>query len=335
MGKQSLPCDQLTVGVCGDQCDTCYPRSFAAYDDAYKLSTWSASNDKQPYGLALNADYKAWFDCAICQHSFSRKLSEVARGNWCPYCARKKLCDDETCEHCFDRSLASYDQEKIFWWSSNNSLSPRQVMRSSNMFVFFDCWKCGHEFDISANALVNMSNWCGYCSKKLCDEDDCQSCFIASFAAYDAAKVACWNTIKNGCDPRDVRRSTRDEFWFTCDKCLHEFKGKLDKITCAGQWCQFCTRLRICGKQECHFCKLPCVICIQADIKTVGQRMTEDGMMCGKCFKASPHCSKTSRAQISMEIHTIHFLQEQCDQIENGYLFREMTTWDCAVLPGE
>jgi hypothetical protein len=35
-----------------------------------------------------------------------------------------------------------------------------------------------------------------------------------------------------------------------------------------------------------------------------------------------------------MEMQTIHALHERIDETQSGHMFRELTTWDCPILPG-
>ena len=49
---------------------------------------------------------------------------------------------------------------------------------------------CNHIFDISLND-INAGYWCPYCSnppKKLCNNNECQQCYLKSFASHKNAK---------------------------------------------------------------------------------------------------------------------------------------------------
>jgi hypothetical protein len=334
--NRAVPCNQRHNGVCGKECSICLPRSFASYNDGAKVAAWSTQNAAQPFEVALNSGDKYKFDCAICTHTFEITLYNVVKGRWCGFCGDKQLCTDDDCSMCFHKSLASYDPEKIYWFSSNNAHTPRQTFRTARQTVYFDCWRCGHEFDMSA-ANIAAGRWCGYCgNKQLCASDDCVMCHERSFASFDFLKVKCWDASRNNAEPRDVfKNNLKDKFWFNCSNCPHSFCCMTHSVT-RGSWCPYCCKSnrKICGQPECTWCKKGCVVCLLVDIKTVGQRQTNDGLMCLDCYKRSPQCALTIRAKISMEIHTIHALQDECDKMHNGYKFRELTSWDCAVLPG-
>ena len=66
---------------------------------------------------------------------------------------------------------------------------------------WFDCPGCEHTFESILSDIQN-GGWCGYCaSNRLCDKDDCNSCFKKSFASNEKAG---WWSEKNGIKPRDV-----------------------------------------------------------------------------------------------------------------------------------
>lgn len=411
-----VSCGERKRGVCGQMnCALCWLRSFAAFSDSAKVSAWSDQNSLQPSQVVMNHHDKFYFNCTVCLHTFKTGLNKVTKGRWCSFCAGVKLCKDNECgfcfqrslasfdtekmkcfssnnnlsprqiskgskitvyfdcKHCnhefgimpntltdkrkvwcgycgnqrlcekpdcifcFNRSLASFDPEKIYWFSSNNQLTPRQISRNSKKnTVYFDCWRCGHEFEIQPTNLVSGNNWCGFCAgKHLCDESNCETCHERSFASHDAAKVQCWDDSKQneGWQPRDILKASHEKFWFKCNRCPHSFQTSISNITGNNSWCPYCCNT-ICGQSDCTWCKKPCVNCLLVDIKTVGQRQTPDGLMCTACYKISPHCTPSQRAKISLEMQTIHALHDQIDKTPGGFVFRELTTWDCAVLPG-
>ena len=57
------------------------------------------------------------FDCDTCMHTFQAKIYCVTRINlpsWCTYCTNKKLCDNENCKICLDKSFLSHPKSK-YW----------------------------------------------------------------------------------------------------------------------------------------------------------------------------------------------------------------------------
>lgn len=112
--------------LCGKkECIECYNKSFSSHD---KSIFWSKNNGIDPILVFKKSNKKYEFNCN-CGHTFSACLNNISAGCWCPYCAGQKLCDDENCIHCFNKSFVSHD--KAEFWSSENKLSARDVTKKS------------------------------------------------------------------------------------------------------------------------------------------------------------------------------------------------------------
>lgn len=94
---------------------------------------------------------------------FEISLNNLKNGKWCPYCCSRKLCTNENCNLCFNKSFASHP--KSIYWSEKNKLKPRQVFLNSNKKYWFNCDKSIHSF---ATCLISISNgtWCPKCKHK-------------------------------------------------------------------------------------------------------------------------------------------------------------------------
>ena len=212
-----------------------FDKSFASHE---KSKFWSEINELQPNEVFKQSNKKYWFDCH-CGHIFDIALNHLTgRNHWCSYCSNpsKKLCDNDECIQCFDKSFASHEKSK--YWSSKNKLKPRQVFKSTGKKYIFDCI-CGHEFTISLDSINReRETWCSYCSsppKLLCDDGECKTCFEKSFASHEKAKY--WSD-KNTLKPRQVFKWTNNNFYFICVQG-HEFYQLLTD-TMSGCWCPYC-----------------------------------------------------------------------------------------------
>jgi len=112
---------------------------------------------------------KYWFDCDKCPHDFETNLNSVAKLNtWCPYCANKKLCDDDECIICFDKSFAVSD--KAIYLSSKNNINPRNYFKNCAKPKFiFDCPECNSDFESTFNNITT-GKWCKSCGYKSAKE---------------------------------------------------------------------------------------------------------------------------------------------------------------------
>jgi very-short-patch-repair endonuclease/uncharacterized Zn finger protein len=230
-------CSNLPKQLCdNNECKLCFDRSFAFHE---KSQFWSSKNDDNPRQVFKSSNKKYWFDCDKCSHTFESILNNITGLNrWCPYCSNppKQLCGNNECQLCFDKSFASHARSQC-WSCRNGEITPRQVTKSSNKKYWFNCDKCGHDFESSLNNITCANTWCPYCAnKKLCD-NECQLCFDNSFASHEKSQY--WSN-KNDDKSRQVFKNSHNKFWFDCDECGHTFESSLCNITGLNNWCPYC-----------------------------------------------------------------------------------------------
>jgi very-short-patch-repair endonuclease len=210
-------------------CESCYNTSFASDP---KATYWSIQNKTHPRDHIRTSHDLCIFECEICKHTFSTKLSDIARGCWCQYCGLKKLCYDDTCTICYERSFASHTKSK--YWSTQNTLRPREIFKSSNKKFNFDCDICGHIFYTTLSWVTRNGGWCNYCSHNLlCDNEECIICYDNSFLSHQMSKY--WSK-KNIESPRKVFKYCNNKFYFDCPHCSEEYCSRLNDIV-SGKWC--------------------------------------------------------------------------------------------------
>ena len=180
IGKWCPYCANPPKKLCDNlDCNTCLNKSFASHR---KALFWDHKKNKcSPRQCFKNSNTKYYFSCDICDHEFENTLANINNLNqWCPYCAKQKLCDNNTCIPCYNNSFISH--EKVQYWNieKNNTVQPRQCFKASTCCKYwFTCKTCLHSFQ---STLYNVSKgyWCPYCSsppQKLCDNLDCSTCF--------------------------------------------------------------------------------------------------------------------------------------------------------------
>ncbi len=257
-------------------CDKTIKRKFSEYTGLTttgkkKVDCWSGKNIQKPNEVAYSSGKKFWFQCNICSHDFESNLDKVSHGRWCPYCCipTKKLCNKGNCNYCFNKSFASYNgltnlgEKKVNCWSNKNKLKPINIKLCSGQKFIFNCDVCHHEFESQISKVIN-NRWCPYCcipSRKKCNIENCNNCFIRSFESYNELtifgkkKIDCWSN-KNKLKPKEISKNCQKKFWFNCDKCPHEFESRIDNIVNNNSWCPYCcipTR-KLCNKQDCDYC---------------------------------------------------------------------------------
>lgn len=149
-------------------------------------------------------------------------------------------------------SFASHS--KSAFWSSRNEGSPEDYALNSHKKCWFDCDKCGHEFEMILRNINMRDSWCPYCAiptKKLCNNNNCVSCYNKSFASHYRAK---YFSNKNTIEPRMISLKTHKKYLFNCE-CGHEFEAILADITNNDSWCSYCSNKKLCiNIQNCISC---------------------------------------------------------------------------------
>lgn len=235
------------VSLCdNNKCNFCFENSFASHE---KSKFWSTKNKEKVRNIFKSTAKKFLFDCDICHHEFEQDLNHISTKNmWCPYCANCKLCNDNKCKICFNKSFASIEKSKF--WSNKNKEKPRNLILTSPKKYWFDCDKCNHSYS-QMLSLASEDTGCPYCTNKiLCDDDKCDICLKKSFAS--SPRATCWSK-KNILKPRDIFISTGKEYWFDCDKCPHSFTMRADYIR-RGNWCSYCANQKLCDDKNCDYC---------------------------------------------------------------------------------
>lgn len=222
--------------LCNDNaCAICFDKSFASHE---RSMYWDdEKNDKTPRQVTKLCNNKFNFNCENCNHSFTTALNIIVSGSWCPYCANKILCNDKECIICFEKSFASHPRSKYLDTKKNNKTA-RQSFKNSHEKNSFICSECNHKFNMGLENINKRDQWCPYCSYKLCNETDCNSCFNKSFASVDSTDKWRWSS-KNTLIQRDYRKFSNCKGYFECIKCDKEFINYLYNIT-NGVGCPFC-----------------------------------------------------------------------------------------------
>ena len=232
-----------------------YEKSLASHPN---VTSWhpTKNGDITPRDVSKWSVKMYWFKCNKCLHVFKEKPKNIFRTvSGCIYCTNKKLCDNNECQTCFEKSFASHPKVSIWHPTKNGDRKPRDIFKSSNKKVWFLCDKCSHDFE---NCIVKINGGrqgCTYCANKtLCSDEGCQTCFEKSFASHP--KVDFWHPTKNGdIKPRDIFKSSSKKAWFLCGKCSHDFESVLNSIS-YGRWCGYCAipLQKLCDDEGCQFC---------------------------------------------------------------------------------
>lgn len=205
-----------------DNCTFCFNKSFASHE---KAKCWSDKNELKPRQVFLNsAKSKIIFNCEKCNHELNITCNNVYNGYWCCYCASQKLCENNNCSFCFNKSFASHSMSDSL--SHKNPVKPRQIFLNTNSKYIFKCKKCDHEFSKSPHK-INVGINCPYCCyppQKLCEDENCKECSKKTFATHP---MSIYWSDKNELKPNQVFLNTEKKYIFNCHECKDDFE-----ITC-------------------------------------------------------------------------------------------------------
>jgi very-short-patch-repair endonuclease len=145
--------------LCNDtKCTMCKNNSFESH---VKSKYWSNKNKIKPRQTFRSSANQYWFDCNKCNHSFKMSPHQIVNNNnWCTYCASYKLCDNDDCNFCFNKSFASHP--KSVYLSSKNKIDARQIFKYSCIKYLFDCDVCNKSFKAAISNVTSRNSWCPY-----------------------------------------------------------------------------------------------------------------------------------------------------------------------------
>ena len=242
-----MSCSAAQKLLCGEEsCIVCYERSFATHQRA---SCWSSQNELRAIQVTKNSNKKYKFDCADCGHEIEMIMKNVCSGQWCKYCNRDGICEEEDCLFCYQKSFASHPMAES--WSSKNDMQPRQILRRSDKKCWFECRDCKHSFQSVICSVINDKH-CPFCkSQKLCDKEDCTICFEKSCASHDISNA--WST-ENEIHPRQVFRQSNKKVKFNCLICYHSYDTKIQHYINRKGSCPYCANKYLCENEDCKPC---------------------------------------------------------------------------------
>jgi len=227
------------------------------------LGAFLAANPNiDPSTISLGTEKLLKFECTVCAHVYESRGYTMNRPNrkiFCSYCAGTKLCADETCQPCFDRSLASSARAACFV-SSESGRAPRQLFKGTHDPCVWQCDKCPHQFQMPPyNVNAKKKQWCPFCARqRLCDLGNaCSFCFNRSLASSPHAQH--FISHPKGLSIQLVPLSCNIKCTWKCPACKHEFEKPPSAVTRAlriGSFCPYCaiSNSLLCKDDGCQFC---------------------------------------------------------------------------------
>ncbi len=175
-------------------------------------SQWSFRNNFSPQEIGAGGRISVWWECekhdCPLKHEWKTTIDNRNRGNGCPYCLNKKICE---CN-----SLSKLRPWVLdYWHPTKNKLKPDQVSVFSHKKVW---WKCdrsqcdhSHEWKSIISSVSQGKSNCPYCSGR-------QICVCNSLLKLRPQIANEWHPDKNKLKPEEVSLFSNEKIWWICDK---------------------------------------------------------------------------------------------------------------------
>ncbi len=171
---------------------------------------------------------KIWMLCDK-GHEWDAFVFNLSRGQGCPYCAGKRVGEDN--------SLARLNPQLACEWhpSKNGHITPEMVTAGSGKKSW---WKCrhGHEWE-ALIASRNSGVGCPYCKGRKASKQNCLKTLRPDLARE-------WHLKKNKeVSPENVTMGSHVKVWWRCNKG-HDWKATVHARSC-GTGCPYCAGKKV------------------------------------------------------------------------------------------
>jgi len=185
------------------------------------------NGDLTPNGVTRGSKRRVWWQCKR-GHEWQAPVHERTNGKGCPYCAHRRLADDN--------NLAALRPDIAAEWhpTKNRPLKPETVFPAAAHRVW---WRCehGHQWQATINSRSHLGTGCPYCSGRRITKE-------RSLATRHRAITRQWHKEKNGeLSPYDVSAISKRVVWWRCPDG-HEYEMAVRDRTGKAVGCPICDR---------------------------------------------------------------------------------------------
>ncbi|MBO4294016.1 MAG: zinc-ribbon domain-containing protein [Alphaproteobacteria bacterium] len=115
----------------------------------------------KPEFIPAGSGKKAWWLCPVCHGEWQTRIVERNQGKGCPYCANQKVLVGFN-------DLATQNQRIATEWhpTKNGTLTPYDVVNTSNKKVWWICKTCGNEWQATISSRIRQNLGCPKCGTK-------------------------------------------------------------------------------------------------------------------------------------------------------------------------
>lgn len=168
---------------------------------------------------------RIWWRCRK-GHEWQAPVHERTSGKGCPYCAHRRIGEDN--------NLAALRPDLAAEWhpTKNRPLKPQAVFPAAAHKVW---WRCehGHQWRATINSRSHLGTGCPYCSGRLVTKE-------RSLAANERGLSRQWDRRRNGeLTPHAVSTVSKRLVWWICPQG-HEWRAPVRDRVLRGRACPIC-----------------------------------------------------------------------------------------------
>jgi len=192
------------------------------------VERWSPNNILQPNEVGARSYTSILLMCKTCNHEINTNPIRWTQDKQpCAFCAGQKICEQDDCIPCYDKSFASHPLSDYWNMHLNDDVSPRSVFKSKSVQYWFDC-PCGHTTKVYIGDLKDRTTLaCPYCSsppRELCENMDCVPCHEKSWASHPQASN--WDDAGNSLSARQTFKKCAGHVALKCQYCENPFTAR-------------------------------------------------------------------------------------------------------------
>lgn len=192
---------------------------------------WSDRNlPARPTDFTASSSRKVWWKDHL-GHEWQATIKNRAKGSRCPYCAGTTVLPGFN-------DFATKHPELIKEWSAKNTpLLPDQFLPMSNQKVWWKCTTCGYEWKTQI-ADRSRGHQCPCCQNEIIQPD------INDLAATHPDLTAEWSPRNQTTDPQTVTAKSRENVWWQCSQCSHEWRAVINSRATGHSSCPACKKAK-------------------------------------------------------------------------------------------
>ncbi len=193
---------------------------------------WNYIKNKNitPDMISYSSAKKVWWTCPICKNDYTASVYSRYNGTACPYCTNRILISGKN-------DLATTNPNLAKEWNVvKNKFKPEEVCAGGREKVWWQCSKCGHEWQAALYARNNGAG-CPVCTNKILmpGKND--------LATTNPELLKEWDYTKNRVLPNEVFAGGREKVWWKCTKKHSYQKRLIDKKN--GGKCPICCNQKV------------------------------------------------------------------------------------------